>query len=108
MVGAAQLPAHCSLPHLLERDDVAHDRCDVDALGGKQIRRSAAISAERTRDGIEPINFGENSTDILVEHAIEIRPVVAARSSQMLDAEAYRRKRILDFEIGRASCRGRV
>src|SRR2546423_4324603 len=96
-IGAAHLPLHNPISHLLQGDNILYDGRDIDRNRGRQIRRRAPVSAERARDFVQSIDFRENSSDIFVENGIVVDARVAPRSPEMLDAESDRRQRILDL-----------
>src|SRR5689334_4156275 len=94
---ASQLPFDRATTHLLETNDVSDDRGDIYGFRRRKVGWRAAVSAERSRDLVKTVDLGQDATDILVEHFVEIATWIRARATQMLHAESNRRQRVLDL-----------
>src|SRR5207237_7429645 len=94
LLGATQLPLDVSLPHPLQRQYVADHRRGVYAFRGREICGGAAILAEGARDCVEAVDLRQNTSDILLEHGVEVLALVAPRTAQMLHPEPDRGERI--------------
>src|SRR6478752_7534378 len=97
VVGAGNAPRDLILAHSLQLDDVAHDLRNIDRRARRPFCRRRAVTTERARDLVEPIDLRQNPAHVLVQHTLVIHAPIAMRALQMLDAEADWRERILDL-----------